>query len=276
MALASRAGVPWSGTSSAAEGRSLTNLARVVVDAILIAVAIGVLVVFAARLRRPELRRRRPEEDEGEDVERSRLARLVLRVAPYVLLALISLAVLLFAREVDSHWPQDDPSGRGADETGTPANGSSPDGAPRGADWVLAAAGGLALLALAGGAAPIVRRRQAETAEEPRAGRTLTRVLDESIDDLRAEADPRRAVIAAYARMERGLAAYGLARRPFEAPLEYLRRVLAEVSADRSRVGRLTALFELAKFSRHPLGPEAKDEAIACLVAIRSELGEAT
>ena len=40
----------------------------------------------------------------------------------------------------------------------------------------------------------------------------LADVLDETIDDLRAEADPRRAVIAAYARMERALAAYGLPR----------------------------------------------------------------
>jgi hypothetical protein len=38
-------------------------------------------------------------------------------------------------------------------------------------------------------------------------------VLDESLDDLRHEPDLRRAIIAAYARMERGLAAGGLPRR---------------------------------------------------------------
>ena len=38
-------------------------------------------------------------------------------------------------------------------------------------------------------------------------------VLEDTLDDLRAEADPRRAVIAAYARLERVLATHGLPRR---------------------------------------------------------------
>ena len=57
--------------------------------------------------------------------------------------------------------------------------------------------------------------------------------VDESLDDLRAEPDPRRAVIAAYARLERVLAAHGLPRKPAEAPLEYLGRMLAELSVVR-------------------------------------------
>ena len=63
--------------------------------------------------------------------------------------------------------------------------------------------------------------------------------VDESLDDLRAEPDPRRAVIAAYARLERVLAAHGLPRKPAEAPLEYLGRMLAELSvSDRRRHAR--------------------------------------
>ena len=42
--------------------------------------------------------------------------------------------------------------------------------------------------------------------------RPLAAAVDESLDDLRAEPDPRRAVIAAYARLERVLAAHGLPR----------------------------------------------------------------
>src|SRR5207302_7340383 len=57
----------------------------------------------------------------------------------------------------------------------------------------------------------------------------LSDVLDDTLDDLRAEADPRRAVIAAYARMERALAWFGLPRQVFEAPLEYLSRVLLDL-----------------------------------------------
>ena len=47
----------------------------------------------------------------------------------------------------------------------------------------------------------------------------VSAAVDESLDDLRAEPDPRRAVIAAYARLERVLAAHGLPRFAAEAPL---------------------------------------------------------
>ena len=100
----------------------------------------------------------------------------------------------------------------------------------------------------------------------------LADVLDETIDDLRAEADPRRAVIAAYARMERALAAYGLPRHPSEAPDEYLQRIFADLDVSRRATSRLTALFSWAKFSGQDVAPEMKDEAIEALEAVRAEL----
>jgi len=100
----------------------------------------------------------------------------------------------------------------------------------------------------------------------------LADVLEETIDDLRAEADPRRAVIAAYARMERALAAYGLPRNPSEAPDEYLQRILSDLEVNRRATSRLTALFTWAKFSGHDVAPTMKDEAIDALNAMRTEL----
>ena len=97
-------------------------------------------------------------------------------------------------------------------------------------------------------------------------------LVDDSLEDLRAEPDPRRAVIAAYARMERGLGASGLVRAPAETPLEYLARVLADRRVSPGAASRLTALFERAKFSDHPVAEGAKQDAIAALVAIRDEL----
>ena len=96
--------------------------------------------------------------------------------------------------------------------------------------------------------------------------------VDESLDDLRAEPDPRRAVIAAYARLERVLAAHGLPRKPAEAPLEYLGRMLAELSVSDRAAGALTELFERAKFSQHAVGAEMKDEAIDALQTVRDDL----
>ena len=96
--------------------------------------------------------------------------------------------------------------------------------------------------------------------------------VDESLDDLRAEPDPRRAVIAAYARLERVLAAHGLPRRPAEAPFEYLGRMLAEVSVSDRAARGLTDLFERAKFSQHAVGAEMKEQAIDALETVRDDL----
>ena len=118
------------------------------------------------------------------------------------------------------------------------------------------------------------RRRRVARGERriPRLAEELAAALDESLDDLRAEPDPRRAVIACYARLERVLAAHGLPRAPAEAPLEYLRRMLAELSVGARAASRLTDLFERAKFSQHAVGPEMKEEAIDALETVRDDV----
>jgi Domain of unknown function (DUF4129) len=78
-------------------------------------------------------------------------------------------------------------------------------------------------------------------------------------------------VIAAYARMERVLAAHGIPRRRFEAPHEYLDRVLGELTHG-SSAARLTALFERARFSSHAIGAPMRDEAIEAIEALQDEL----
>jgi len=100
----------------------------------------------------------------------------------------------------------------------------------------------------------------------------LAAAVDESLDDLRAEPDPRRAVIAAYARLERVLAAHRLPRRPAEAPLEYLARMLDDLSVSPDAARRLTDLFERAKFSQHAVGTEMKEDAISALETVRDDL----
>jgi membrane protease YdiL (CAAX protease family) len=103
----------------------------------------------------------------------------------------------------------------------------------------------------------------------------LAGVLDETLDDLLAEPDPRRAVIAAYARMERAFAAHGVPRRQFEAPHEYLGRVLAEATGGGREAARLTALFERARFSPHEVDSAMKNDAIEAIQALQAELAAA-
>jgi Domain of unknown function (DUF4129) len=152
--------------------------------------------------------------------------------------------------------------------------------------WLVA---GLVLVAMVGivVAQLVAERRRRRPPRTP--AERLVELLDDTLEDLEREPDPRRAVIAAWARMERGLAAAGLPRRPSEAPFEYATRVLetaldpaAPGSPDGfggpvqlSSVHRLTGLFERAKFSHHRIGEGDRHEAIAALRAVRRELAEA-
>jgi uncharacterized protein DUF4129 len=131
------------------------------------------------------------------------------------------------------------------------------------------------VVALLGGAAIVVLAgRRAKTPRAWRLGRgeALSLALDESLDDLRNDPDLRRAIVAAYARMETALARAGVPRRPPEAPFEYLERALTALDTSAESVRRLTALFEWAKFSHHEPNPAMRDEAVDALVAVRDEL----
>jgi hypothetical protein len=129
-----------------------------------------------------------------------------------------------------------------------------------------------ALVAVGFGVYRVGRRRDAP--EERTLREDIAAILDDTLEKLQAEEDPRRAVILAYAWMERTLAAHGLPRVPSEAPLEYLARVLIELEASRDSVFELTALFERAKFSAHDVDEEMKHEAIVALTAVRDDLRE--
>ena len=129
-----------------------------------------------------------------------------------------------------------------------------------------------AVVAAGGAGAYLVLRRRKPPLSELRVAQELTIALDDAIDDVRAETDPRRAVIKAYARMEAVLAAHGLPRRPPEAPYEYLARALQELEASAASVGRLTDLIERAKFSLHEIDAAMRADAIDALTAVRDEL----
>jgi hypothetical protein len=131
-------------------------------------------------------------------------------------------------------------------------------------------------LGAAGVAAYVVHRRsRGPLRERSTLAAELSFALDDALDDVRAETDPRRAVIKAYARMEQILGGHGLPRRPEETPYEYLARTLQAVSASAASAARLTDLYERARFSHHEIDPTMREDAIGALTAIRDELREA-
>jgi hypothetical protein len=146
---------------------------------------------------------------------------------------------------------------------------------PRAA-WAALFAIGIALVVSAVIVAVLVRKHRRELVDPGLlVAAALADVLDDTLEDLRGERDPRRAVIAAYSRMERTFAYYGFGREPFEAPFEYLARILSAQHASGHSVRRLTLLFERAKFSADQIDPQMKDDAIEALQALRGELAAA-
>jgi Domain of unknown function (DUF4129) len=128
------------------------------------------------------------------------------------------------------------------------------------------------LAAVAAVAFVLSARRRKPGLREPLLAGELATAIDVSLDDLRAEADPRRAVVAAYARLERVLAAYGQPRRPADTPEEHVSRALATLDVDRRAVRGLETLYLEAKFSHHTVDRDMKQAAIAALERVRDDL----
>ena len=110
------------------------------------------------------------------------------------------------------------------------------------------------------------RRNRLATAEP------LREAVEESLDDMVGEPDPRTAIIRCYRRFERFAAQARVPRAPWKTSSEFVLEALTRLALPRAPVEQLTRLFELARFSDHPLEPGELDGARACLEEIRAAL----
>jgi hypothetical protein len=197
------------------------------------------------------------------------------RVLSTVLTMVLFVGLAIWLRSTGRLGPRQNPllgAGAGAAPPALPGQGRA-GAAAAGFDWLAAAIVVALLVAAAVLAWWFLRpRRQAGGLSLAR----LQAVLDDAIDDVLGEADPRRAVIAAWARLERVLARYGVSRHDSEAPFEYAARAGAELHAQLGVEGGwlepLAGLFEWARFSTHEVTPAMREEALAGLVAVRDGL----
>jgi Domain of unknown function (DUF4129) len=199
------------------------------------------------------------------------------KVVALVAVTLLVLPVTLLAR----HYAKFD-GGSGPQAPQIPSvskDGGSGKGARKHQDaqfqWLPALIAGSLVFGVAGCLAIGVvakRRRGADWQREADVKHALDEVLADTLDDLRAERDPRKAVIAAYARMEKLFAAHEVPRDEAETPQEYVARVLARLQVSSFAVHRLTSLYERARFSPHTVEATMKDDAIEALEGLRSEL----
>jgi hypothetical protein len=100
----------------------------------------------------------------------------------------------------------------------------------------------------------------------------LAEAVDESLDDLRREHDARVAIVKCYRRFEQTMARARVPRQPWETPVEYMHAALTRLALPGPAVQALTDLFEIARFSDHPVGAAEHEAAWTCLTEIRDWL----
>jgi Domain of unknown function (DUF4129) len=159
---------------------------------------------------------------------------------------------------------------RGHASASTPA----PAGHPSSVSLTWLVVGSAAALLLVAPAAVVVRRRarRERPAAVPDAAARVGSGLRRSLVDLGSERDPRLAVQRAYARMEESLGEIELSRAPDETPTEFAARVLRVLGASAAAASDLTRLFEIARFSDHPMDEDDRRRAIASVRRVEAEL----
>jgi hypothetical protein len=252
---------PGAGIASTA-GHHVLVVATIVLFPIL--AVLGLVLVFYAQI----MKRR---ERDPEVLRRRRQARAV----AFALLA-VSLGMLIYALRhgrLHLHFPGLFSSFAGgharAPQIHRPHAGG---GAIAGTDWTAATIVWVLLVIAAVFAYTRIRARK-PAAEPLHLPEDVFDGEEPDLDAVRRERNPRRAVIAAYALMERLMARDGLARGPHEAPVEYLGRVTLNGHRGAGSVHRLTALFQRARFGHRPVDEEMRERAIAAVEELDAATG---
>jgi hypothetical protein len=107
--------------------------------------------------------------------------------------------------------------------------------------------------------------------DDPRP-RQVQRAVAAGLQELRTHADPRQAIIACYARLEHLLTDYGVPAYAHLTPQEYMGTALRDVDLPPEAFAGLVELFELARYSLHPLDDTARLTAMTYLEQLQAHL----
>jgi hypothetical protein len=89
------------------------------------------------------------------------------------------------------------------------------------------------------------------------------------------DTDPRRAVIACWVRLEGAAAAAGTPRLVGDSPTELVTRLLSAHQVSRATLEGFAEVYREARYATHPIGERSRQNAIAGLRQIRTELSGA-
>ncbi len=256
----------------------------VLTAATLAAMAITILVLWFGRRGRPEPAKKRAE------VDPTLKDQLLLFALAAIVFGLIVAFLFLHGIDLDldlriwqSNTPMDELAA--TEEIEGQKSGFFAEMAPELPEWILGILqalyfAGLALTALAalviGGirARDLLRQGRSGGRRPDEVADDVAKATADSLEELELGGDPRIAIIRCYARFERSLAAAETPRAPWQTPMEFMRAVLSSLPLDPDDVVRLTRLFELARFSHHPLGVAEQAAALGALTAIRDTLAK--
>jgi hypothetical protein len=169
--------------------------------------------------------------------------------------------------------PQDEPTQRESTASGAPI-------------WLTMVAQLLCLLVVAAGLGVLVwylttrlaRRRTDEADEpeesvEPPAREQVLAAVDAGLVELADDdADPRRAVIACWVRLEQAAAAAGTPREPGDTPAELVTRLLEAHRVSSGVLYALAEVYRIARYATHVVDAGMRDQARAALGQLRAEL----
>ena len=249
----------------------VTALSILLLGAGIVALTALAILIFRQRRRKDD------PEDQSEPPEIHWIWKIVAILTPFALGAALILAAITGAKKLPVARNLSGGLGGGLGVTSgraaPPTGGRTGYVLPAWLPWTILA---IVLVAILAGVAALVLRRGRAPAGAPEPA-AAGEAVQAAIAALEAGADPRGAVIAAYAAMQRTLAAHGLVRLPSEAPREFLRRVLVANRAAEEDAGTLTGLFEEARFSTHPISERTRDRALSALrsLELRPEMAGA-
>jgi Domain of unknown function (DUF4129) len=242
-----------------------TALFMVLAGAGIVMLGAIVLVAFSGRRRKDD-----PPEHEPTRIDVPWIWKVVTIVLTLALGAALVLAAVTGTRSVQAvRRSGGQPLGGGAPPSPTRSTGASAGfTVPAWLPWTLLAIVAVALAVIA----LVLWLRRVRPEDETEQASAVHAAVEAAIGALDEEADPRRAVIAAYRAMQRALGERGVVRSPAEAPREYLERTLIASRATETEARTLTGLFEEARYSPHPISERVREAALSALHSLQGRL----
>ena len=120
-----------------------------------------------------------------------------------------------------------------------------------------------------------MRERQQELVEQApvQTREEVLAAVDAGLSDLDdTDADPRRAVIACWVRLEQAAAAAGTPREPGDTPTELVTRLLRGHDVSAPVLFALAEVYRLARYATYTVDTTMRDQARAAVQQLRAEL----